>query len=138
MPLYEADPNNSKKQIPKAKGDNAYDRVRTPNRCGLTKTPNAVIIGNLTGDNVSFFFGSSASYSATANLQADFPAQGVLHNGLDGVPTGSIITSSFYEDFGKPAAGTTLNIHPTAYSCSKADSTQIHFVYSSGLRTGPY
>ena len=116
MPLYEADPNNSKKQIPKAKGDNAYDRVRTPNRCGLTKTPNAVIIGNLTGDNVSFF----------------------LHNGLDGVPTGSIITSSFYEDFGKPAAGTTLNIHPTAYSCSKADSTQIHFVYSSGLRTGPY
>ena len=135
---YGVNPDNSQQQTPSPKGDNSLDRVTNPNRCGLTKTPNAVIIGNLTGDNVGFFFGNSASYSTTATSQIDFPAQGVLHNGLDGAPTGSIITSSFYQDFGKPAAGTTLNIHPSAYSCSKADKNQIHFVYSSGLKTGPY
>mgnify|MGYP003120629444 CR=1 FL=1 len=134
MSKYVAD---GKKQTAGILPDNAYDRVTAPARCGFTKTPNAVVIGTLT-DTVSFFFGSSASYSATANLQAAFPAQGVLHDGLDGAPTGSIITSSFYQDFGKPAVGTILNIHPSAYSCSKADSNQIHFIYSSGLRTGPY
>ena len=138
MPLYKQDPNNTKKQIPDIQGTNRRDRYVTPNRCGLTKTPNAVIIGNLVGDEIRFFFGSSASYSTTANSQHLFPAQGIFHDGLDGAPTGSIITSSFYQDFGKPAVGTILNIHPSAYSCSKADSNQIHFIYSSGLRTGPY
>ena len=137
MPNYVPDPNDSKKQVPASRSDNARDRVASPNRCGFTKTPNAVIIGNLTGDEVRFFFENSASYSTKATSQAGFPAQGIFHDGLDGVATGSIITSSFYNNFGKPAAGTILNIHPTAFSSSKADANEIKFLYSSGLSTGP-
>ena len=96
--------------------DNAYDRVGTPNTCSFTKTPNAVIFGDV-ADDVGFFFGGRTAF-----------------NGL------SVNSSSVhYQNLGTPAAGTVLNIHPTAWSGSSADATagRITFVYSSGLRTGP-
>lgn len=133
---YSVDPNNDKKQVPKGLPDNARDRVNTGFRCQTAKTPNSVIIGSLTG-NVGFFFGSSASFATEAATQIGFPKHaGATSHRLDGPTSASLITSSFYQSFGQPAAGTQLNIHPIAYSCSKADNEKIVFVYNSGLSTG--
>ena len=133
---YSVDPNNDKKQVPKGLPDNARDRVNTGFRYQTAKTPNSVIIGSLTG-NVGFFFGSSASFATEAATQIGFPKHaGATSHRLDGPTSASLITSSFYQSFGQPAAGTQLNIHPIAYSCSKADNEKIVFVYNSGLSTG--
>tara|TARA_Y100001963_G_scaffold118616_1_gene165298 strand:+ start:520 stop:897 length:378 start_codon:yes stop_codon:yes gene_type:complete len=124
MSDYIQDPNDSKKQAPGALPDNAKDRVSTIEGCTLVKTPNAVIIGDIS-DDVGFFFGTSASFSEKVTAQAP----GTSHTFLT--------ASSNYQNFGTPAAGTTLNIHPMAFSGSARDTGSIHFLYSSGLSTGP-
>ena len=116
---YIQDPDNSNKQIPASKGDNAYDRVFTPPTASLVKTPNAVFLAAGVGT-VGFFFGSSASFASKA-------------------PEGNMHTSaSHYVDYGKPAAGTRLDIHPSSWSGSLADAKAgaVIFVYKSGLSTG--
>ena len=70
---------------------------------------------------VGFFFGSSASFAAIGKEASD---------------TTRVTGSDEFTVVGTPAAGTTLNIHPTAYSCSKADKGKVFFVYNSGLSTG--
>ena len=91
------------------------------------KTPNAVLIGNLT-QKVGFFFGSSASFS-------EKDSDGVGPAGPSGM-----LSSSHYTSFGKPAQGTILNIHPTAWSGSLADDKDkaITLIYKSGLSTGGF
>ena len=114
-------------QVPGPLPENARDRISRTEAFEIQKTPNAVYIGDLAeaSDNVAFFFGSSASFATLANTEA-----GDAGYRLTG--------SQHYSDFGHPAAGTILNIHPTAFSSSNANSSSIHFIYSSGLRTGPY
>ena len=108
-------------QVPAPIGDNAQDRSVNAVPFKVSKTPNAVYIGNIAG-NVGFFFGTSASFATAAQSEG-----------------GTTLTSSAkYQQFGSPADGTILNIHPSAYSASNADSSSVHFIYSSGLRTGPY
>ena len=65
---------------------------------------------------VGFWFGSRETFDGLANNSA----------------------SGHYQSFGKPALGTQLNIHPNAYSASKADDDAgvITLIYSSGLSTG--
>jgi hypothetical protein len=123
MSDYKQDPNDSTKQVAGNLPDNAYDRVNTVEGCTLAKTPNAVIIGDI-NDDVGFFFGTSASFSEKATAQAP----GTSHTFLS--------ASSNYQNFGTPSAGTTLNIHPNAFSGSARDTGSIHFLYSSGLSTG--
>ena len=108
------------KQKPGALQDNAFDRMSTPQTCSFTKTPNSVLFGEVAAE-VGFFFGSSASFASVGKEAAD---------------SSRITGSSFYSVVGTPAVGTTLNIHPTAYSCSKADKGKVFFVYNSGLSTG--
>tara|TARA_B100000519_G_C13924895_1_gene288597 strand:+ start:119 stop:487 length:369 start_codon:yes stop_codon:yes gene_type:complete len=121
MSGYITDPNDNKKQVPGALPDNAFDRSVTPQTCSFTKTPNSVLFGEVAAE-VGFFFGSSASF-ASIGAEADDSRR--------------ITGSQHYSVVGTPAAGTTLNIHPTAYSCSKADKGKVFFVYHSGLSTGP-
>ena len=125
MSDYIKDPNNSKKQIPGPPPDNAFDRVKTfqgenPGSGSSLKPPHSVYVNKLiTGDNLSFFFGSSASYAALE----------VSEGGNESILSGS----QHYANFGKVAAGTTLNIHPSAFSCSLADSGSVTFIYKGGL-----
>ena len=117
---YKVDPNDSTKQVPKGLPNNAYDRLVTPITGSLVKTPNYIQIGAVPTQNIGFFFGSSASFASKA-------------------PEGNMHTSaSHYVDFGKPAAGTRLDIHPSSWSGSLADAKAGAgiFVYKSGLSTG--
>ena len=117
MANYIQDPNDSKKQIPGPPPDNAFDRVKTfqgenPGSGSSLKPPHSVYVNKLiTGDNLSFFFGSSASYAALSNKNL----------------------AANYNNFGSVPAGTTLNIHPSAFSCSVADSGSVSFIYKGGL-----
>ena len=124
MSDYIQDPNNSKKQVPGKLPDNARDRISNPRAGTFTKTPNAVVIGETMTTGIKFYFKSSASF-----------ASDVGGNGAT-VLTGA--SASLYQNFGKPTAGTTLNIHPTAVSCSDALSGSVAFVYKSGLSTGGF
>ena len=118
--------------------ENAYDRTTNPERFAFHKTPNAVLIGKAntrsaaTTKNLGFFFGSSASYSE--KLTSDYGGAGV-GGATDGASADNLSSSAHYVNFGKPTVGTTLHIHPTAYSASKADVNNgiVTFVYASGL-----
>ena len=101
---YIQDPDNSNKQIPASKGDNAYDRVFTPPTASLVKTPNAVFLAAGVGT-VGFFFGSSASFAENA---AD-------EGSGTGLSNGALTGSSHYQVFGT-TNDTWLNIHPSAWS----------------------
>ena len=61
------------------------------------------------------FFGGSASFAA-----------------LGAGKTGSV----HYTDFGKPTAGTTINLSPSAVSGSAADIGKVVLIYKSGLSGG--
>ena len=124
MSDYKQDPNDSTKQVAGNLPDNAYDRVNTVEGCTLVKTPTAVIIGDIS-DDVGFFFGTSASFADKVSTQAP------------GTSKNFLTASTNYQNFGTPSAGTTLNIHPNAFSGSARDTGSIHFLYGSGLSTGP-
>ena len=120
---YRADPNNEHKQHPVGLPENARERYGSPVSCSFTKSPNWVYINATPSLPIGFFFGSSASYSE--KYTADGSA-GSADN---------LSSSAHYVNFGKPTVGTTLHIHPTAYSASKADVNNgvVTFVYASGL-----
>ena len=116
---YIQDPDNTKTQVPGKLPDNAYDRhIITPSQ-SLHKTPNYVYFNEVPTKPVHFFFGNSASYAEKS----------ISANNLTG--------SEHYINYGKPVVGTTLNIHPTAWSGSDGDHGKVVFVYTSGLSTGP-
>ena len=113
MPDYIPDPNDSTKQIPGPKTDQHFDRGGNPTNNTHTKTPHFVILNTVPTMNIGFAFGyTSASLSAAGN--------GTAEN---------------YINYGKPAAGTQLNINPCAWSGSAADNTAqcVTFVYKGGL-----
>ena len=121
MSNYIQDPNDSKKQIPGPPPDNYYDRVSFPSANTFVKTPNHVFIA-AASDGVGFSFRSSASF-----------AQNIHSSSLT---THFMQSSSNYHNFGLLTAGTKLDIHPTSWSGSKADSdagTIVMFVYKGGL-----
>ena len=111
MADYIQDPNDSKKQVPGAPPDNYYDKSAVPAVCTFIKSPNYVIVNKTHA--VSFFFGSSASFSAL---------------GVGDAAT----SSSHYSSFGTVTAGTRFDINPTAWSGSTADQS-VAFIYKGGL-----
>ena len=125
---YGVHPDDDKKQAPLSLPDNARERYVPQQTCSLVKTPNWVYVNATPTDNLLFFFGSSASFSE--KVTADIGA------GQDLVFSMNCLSSSaHYVNFGKPTVGSTLHIHPTAWSGSKADHEAgvITFVYASGL-----
>jgi hypothetical protein len=129
---YRSDPNDGTKQHPVGLPENAHERYGSPISCSFTKSPNWVYINATPAANLGFFFGSSASYSE--KLTSDYGGAGV-GGATDGASADNLSSSAHYVNFGKPTVGTTLHIHPTAYSASKADvnSGIVTFVYASGL-----
>ena len=118
MANYIQDPNDSKKQVPGAPPDNAFDRGSVPAACSFSKAPSAVVF-NATNGTIGFFLGSSASFSTKSTSE--------------GTPK-ALSGSQHYVSFGTPAEGTTLQIHPCAWSGSATDS--VTFIYKGGLDGG--
>ena len=127
MSNYVQDPDNSKKVVP---GTRILDKYGTPETGSFVKTPSFVVVGGLTNE-VGFFLEGSASFASKLAIQSGSEAEGLtpsssVHGGLTG--------SEHYTAFGKPSAGSILNIHPNAWSGSATDmdNGQVTFVYSSG------
>ena len=121
MANYRKDPNNSQSLVPGPLPDTSRDRYKTGQAGKFMKTPNYVYISKTipANDSVSFYFKPSASFSTDCG---------------DGSPTQLLgVSSSLFTDFGMPTVGTTLHIHPTAFSSSNEVSSSIKFVYSNGL-----
>jgi hypothetical protein len=116
MPDYIQDPNDSKKQVPGTQPDNYYGSAVVPATASFVKSPSSVMF-NATNGTIGFFFGSSASFSA-----------------LEAGSVNSVTASRHYVSFGTPTEGTTLNIHPCAWSGSATDS--VTFIYKGGLDGG--
>ena len=119
MPNYVSGSLGPEKTEPAPLPDNAYDRVLTTITASAFKTPNAVYMVSTPTNEISFRFGSYTTFDALSDSDQKAAAS--------------------YENFGKPPVGTTLNIHPVAYSASKADDDAgvIRLIYKSGLSTGP-
>ena len=123
MSFYRRDPNDPSKQIPVEKAANHYDRMVKPVTGSLTKQPHYVLVTGTPVQNIGFFFGSSASFAEKATAEGATEPQ--IHN-LSG--------SENYVLFGKPSAGTRLDINPAAWSGSLADAKAgcVTFVYKGG------
>ena len=115
MSKYVVDPNDSTKQVAGSLPDNAYDSARVTTNCTLIKTPNAVTFTQTPTNTIGMFFGSSASFASLGAGKT---------------------TSANYVDFGKPTAGTTINISPSAISGSVADIGKVVLIYKGGLSGG--
>jgi len=120
MANYVKDPNDSKKQIPGASPDNAYDRSQNPAVCTLNKTPNYVLITKTMTQPFGFFFGSSASFSANE----------------DGAGESMNSASHYDSNYGLVTVGTRLDLHPCAWSGSATDAGNVKFIYRSARSTG--
>ena len=113
MPDYKPDSNDPhrRKQVPGELTDQHFDRGGTVTKNIHLKTPHFVIINKTPTNNIGFAFGfTSASLSAGGN--------GAAGN---------------YINYGKPTAGSQLNINPCAWSGSVADAGTVTFVYKGGL-----
>tara|TARA_R100000315_G_C5165718_1_gene95539 strand:+ start:43 stop:420 length:378 start_codon:yes stop_codon:yes gene_type:complete len=123
MSKYVADPNDSTKQVAGSLPDNAYDSAQVATSCTLMKTPNAVTFTQTPATDIGMFFGSSASFAALG--------------GADGATGGANKSAAAnYVNFGKPSAGTTINISPSAISGSVDDIGKVVLIYKSGLSGG--
>tara|TARA_Y100001973_G_C5123588_1_gene293989 strand:+ start:468 stop:851 length:384 start_codon:yes stop_codon:yes gene_type:complete len=100
-------------QGPGPKPDNYYGNARNPDQNTFTKTPNYIIVNTQLTTPVGFFFGPQTKFDNLASATA-----------------ASNYTIMLNDD---AVAGTRLNIHPTAWSGSAADSGAITFVYTGGL-----
>ena len=125
MPNYVQDPDDSKKQV-LGQQEN-FDHINTVLPMTMSKTPNYVMVNEDFAGAAGFFFGTSASFSALATKEGHEPGNHL---------TGSLTSSTHYPLWGENAAlnaGNRLDIHPLAWSGSKADKTRLTFVYKGGL-----
>ena len=101
--MYTTDPNNAKKQVPKARPQGAYGKVTQPGPQVLSARPNYVLINN-TGQYL-FLYSDSGSY----------PGDYI---------SGSIVTS------GGPVR---LDINPKAWGSKTGVTGDITFVYTGDV-----
>ena len=101
--MYTTDPNNAKKQVPKARPQSAYGRVTQPGPQVLSARPNYVLINN-TGQYL-FLYSDSGSY----------PGDYI---------SGSIVTS------GGPVR---LDINPKAWGSKTGVTGDVTFVYTGDV-----
>ena len=101
--MYQVDPNDSKKQVPKARPQSAYGRVTQPGPQVLSARPNYVLINN-TGQYL-FLYSDSGSY----------PGDYI---------SGSIVTS------GGPVR---LDINPKAWGSKTGVTGEVTFVYTGDV-----
>ena len=124
MPDYIQDPDDSSKQIPGKKTDQHFDRMNKPITGSYTRQPHYVLVTGTPTQDLGFFFGSSASFATKATTEDTSNNNNLYLSG-----------SQHYVLFGKPAAGTRLDINPSAWSGSLVDAKAgvVTFVYKGGL-----
>jgi len=101
--MYTTDPNNAKKQVPKARPQGAYGKVTQPGPQVLSARPNYVLVNN-TGQYL-FLYSDSGSY----------PGDYI---------SGSIVTS------GGPVR---LDINPKAWGSKTGVTGDVTFVYTGDV-----
>ena len=106
--MYQADPNDSKKQIPKARSSDAYGKAITPDKDIIQKRPHYVLV-NMNGT-YSFAYETTASIGATSTAVSEYA-------------TGSVVDDA--------AGPVRLDINPVAWhQCNAAGSVgDVTFVY---------
>ena len=112
------------KQTPGQLPDQAYDRTVQPGPCTFTKSPNYVLITKTMTEPFGFWYGTSQSFHEFGGA-----------NDADG-GGGKAAPTVYDTDWGLITVGTRLDIHPSSWSGSSADSGNIRFVYKSGRSTG--
>ena len=112
MSRYEADPNNSKKQQPKAIPTSAYGQVTTPAEKTFTRRPNYVLV-NMNG---TYAF----SYANTGSI-------GGGHANVSSYITGSVVDDA--------AGPVRIDIQPNAWKQCNATGTvgDVTFVYTGNI-----
>ena len=110
--MYQADPNDSKKQIPKGRSVNAYGTVTTPAEKTFTRRPNYVLI-NMNG---TYAF----CYETTASI-------GASHHDPQTYETGSVVDDA--------AGPIRLDINPVAWKQTDAVGAtgDVTFVYTGDV-----
>ena len=98
--MYQADPNDSKKQIPKARSTDAYGKVTQPGPQVLSDRPNYVLVNS--AGNYSFLYENSGSLATYVS--------------------GSLIQSA-------NAGPIRLDINPRAWASSGGSTGDVTFVY---------
>ena len=110
--MYTTDPNDAKKQVPKARSNVAYGRVTTPAEKTFTDRPNYVLV-NMNG---IYAF----SYQSTGSIGGTHAA------------VGSYVTGSVVDDAAGPVR---LDIQPNAWR--QIDATRavgdVSFVYTGDV-----
>ena len=98
--MYQVDPNDNKKQIPKARSVNAYGKVTQPGPQVLSDRPNYVLVNS--AGNYSFLYENSGSLATYVS--------------------GSLIQSA-------NAGPIRLDINPRAWASSGGATGDVTFVY---------
>ena len=110
--MYQVDPNDNQKQVPKARSTHAYSKATTPAANTHIKRPNYVLV-NMNG---TYAF----SYQATGSI-----------GGTHAEPT-SYVTGSVIDDAAGPVR---LDIQPNAWKQTNATGTvgDVSFVYLGNI-----
>ena len=73
--MYQVDPNDNKKQIPKARSVNAYGKATTPSAQIITDRPNFILINKVGTYRFAYESGSLATYTSGSVITADGPVR---------------------------------------------------------------
>ena len=73
--MYQADPNNSKKQVPNAIPVSAYGKAIAPAAEAVTARPNFILINKVGTYRFAYESGSLATYTSGSVITADGPVR---------------------------------------------------------------
>ena len=110
--MYQVDPNDSKKQVPKARPQSAYGKATTPAANTHVERPNYVLV-NMNGT-YSFAYETTASIGATSTAVSEYA-------------TGSVVDDA--------AGPVRLDINPVAWTQTDAVGAvgDVTFVYTGDV-----
>tara|TARA_Y100000310_G_scaffold243812_1_gene248453 strand:+ start:1800 stop:2165 length:366 start_codon:yes stop_codon:yes gene_type:complete len=121
MSRYQQDPDDQFKSIPKPLPQRSLQTAEPAIRYNFYKTPSRVHIASDAGEDIAFYFNTSASFSAASATEGGPTAATVLSG------------SSHYVTWGKNSARhQPIDIQPTAWSGSSA--ANVVFLYDGGIR----
>ena len=67
--MYQVDPNDNKKQIPKARSVNAYGKATTPSAQIITDRPNYILINTIGSYSFAYASGSLSTYVSGSKIE---------------------------------------------------------------------
>ena len=67
--MYQVDPNDNKKQIPKARSSDAYGKATTPSAQVITDRPNYILINTIGSYSFAYASGSLSTYVSGSKIE---------------------------------------------------------------------